>query len=60
MITKKEIKKMLESQGKKISKEAIEELKKITRKQINETLENAIANSEFKGRKIIKKQDLIE
>ena len=59
-MTKKEIKEKLKAQGKKISEEAIEELKKITRKQINEILENALANSDFKGRKIIKKQDLIE
>lgn len=58
MITKKEIKKLVERKNKKMSQESYVKLNKIIFLKIKEYLENAIVNSDLEGRKIIKAKDI--
>jgi histone H3/H4 len=58
MITKKQIIGFLKEKNKKISKEAIEELKRMLDIFTKDILKKATINADFKGRKIIKKEDI--
>ncbi len=58
MITQKELKEITKKEKKKISKEAYSKLKKEINIIIKEKLKNASINADFKGRTIIKSEDI--
>jgi len=58
MIQKNKIKKMANSNGKKLSKEAIIEINRILEEESKKLIEKAQRKASFAGRKVILKKDL--
>lgn len=58
MIQKNKIKKLANTKGKKLSREAILEINKIIKRETENILEKAERKASFAGRKIILKKDL--
>ncbi len=58
MISKKQIKEIVSKKNKRISKKALKKIEKILKDDIKKIIRIAINNSDIRGRKTIKEQDL--